>query len=332
MTFENSKVVITGGAGFIGINLANSLSETGAEVIVIDLPSKDFSGLSDGITICKGDIMDQEFLNVTLRDANYVFHLAAKTDLSGTTIDSYKVNFDGTENVIEAIRENKKICKFIFFSTQLVVGIFNETRFINQYEPYRTKTLYGESKIIGEKIVKDKCSQHEIPYIIFRPTSVFGPYGKEPYREFFLTIKKRQYFHIGKANNLVSMVYVKNLVDQILFLAKIETNETTFFGNDIYPYTMREFCDEIGKFYNFKIPTIPYFITFLAAYCLGFFKILGINVPLYPFRLRNILANYCYDIGNSLKLGFFPKYDMRKSINETLEWYEKNDPAFKSVQ
>jgi nucleoside-diphosphate-sugar epimerase len=327
--FIEKKVLVTGGAGFIGVNLVNALVESGANVDVLDLPTADFSSLPVGINQIKINLLELDQLEHDLLDYDFVFHLAAKTDLSGKNLADYAVNFEGTQLLIDSIRESKHLQKFVFYSTQLVVGIFNETRFIPTDEPYRTKTIYGQSKIIGEMITQDLCETYSIPYCIVRPTSVFGPFGKVPYRDFFLSIKNGPYFHIGKANNLISMVFVKNLVDQTLFLAINEnSNGMIFFGNDLHPYTMRQFVDVVAAFYDKSVPTIPKIIVYPVAYLLGILKLIGIPVPLYPFRLHNMTANYCYDIGNSLKLGYYPRFSLSKAIEETLSWYEINDPDF----
>jgi nucleoside-diphosphate-sugar epimerase len=132
-----------------------------------------------------------------------------------------------------------------------------------------------------------------------------------------------KYFHIGKASNLVSMTYVKNLVDLTILLSTAEqAKDEIFFANDFHPYTMREVADTAAAYYGRKLSTVPNFIAVLIAYSLGIFKLLGFNVPLYPFRLWNIKANYCYDVQKSVRLGYLPKYDLQTGIYETLEWYE----------
>jgi nucleoside-diphosphate-sugar epimerase len=327
--YANQNVVVTGGAGFIGINLVWELCNLGARVTVLDLPSADFSLLPADINIVRGDILDPTVCESACANADYVFHLAAKTDLSGKKLEDYAANYDGTKNIIESVKSNQHIKRFVLFSTQLVVGIFNETRFIDQNEPYKTKTLYGQSKITAEKITIQDCQKYHIPFIIIRPTSVYGQYGREPYRDFFLAIKSRRYFHVGRADNLISMVYVKNVVDQTLFLSsRHEANGQVFFSNDLIPYTMRQFSDAIGEYFGYRIVTIPDFIVYPAAYLLGILKAFGINVPLYPFRLNNLKANYCYSIGNSIELGFFPKYSLREGVKESLDWYVNHDSAF----
>jgi len=328
--YTNQNVVVTGGAGFIGINLVQELCNLGARVTVIDLPSVDFSPLPPDVNIVRGNILDMSVCETACMDADYVFHLAAKTDLNGKNLDYYVANYEGTKNIIEAIKLNKHIKRFVLFSTQLVVGIFNETRFIDQNEPYKTKTFYGQSKILAEKTTIQDCRKYGVPYIIIRPTSVYGQHGKEPYRDFLLAIKRRRYFHIGKANNLISMVYVKNVVEQTLFLSgNDEANNQIFFSNDFVPYTMREFSDAIGEYFGYRIATISDIIVYPATYFLGILKALGFNVILYPFRLTNIKANYCYNIGNSIKLGYFPKYDLHDGVRDTLDWYVTYDTAFK---
>jgi len=163
-----------------------------------------------------------------------------------------------------------------------------------------------------------------MPYTIIRPTSVMV-LGVKLHINSSLKSIKTEIFHIGKADNLVSMLYVKNLVNLTLTLTlnKKAFNEI-FFANDFNPYTMKEFADVAGLYYKNKIRTIPNLIIVPAAYGLGVVKLLGINVPLYPFRLKNIKASYYYNIVKSIDAGYKPKYDLQNGIKETLDWYEKN--------
>ena len=290
---------------------------------VLDLPTADWDRLPDKASRIKADIMDKDSLRGSLKGVNIIYHLAARTDIDGKSLADYSVNFDGTRNLIEEVRKSKSMERFVFYSTQLVVGLFNETRFIDETEPYRTKTYYGQSKIEGEKIVKKYCEKVSLPYTIIRPTSVYGPWGEAPYRAFFQTIKRKRYFHVGKANNMVSWVYVKNLVNLTITasLSKEAENET-YFGNDFHPYTMREIVDTVARYYKVAIPTVPNFAITAVAYALGLLKAAGLNVPIYPFRLKNIKANYCYDIEKSIKIGYKPQYDLTRGVQETLDWYE----------
>jgi len=322
---KNKNILITGGCGFIGLNIVHELLRQDAQVTVLDLPSANWDNLPNKVKRVKADILNKKTLLGAMKGIDVIYHLAARTDIDGKRLVDYEVNFVGTKNLIEEATKNKNIKQFVFYSTQLVVGIFNEKRFIDESEPYKTKTFYGESKIKGEEVVKKYCDIAKMPYTIIRPTSVYGPWGEAPYKQFFESIKNRRYFHIGKADNLVSMLYVKNLVNLTLTLTlnKKAFNEI-FFANDFNPYTMKEFADVAGLYYKNKIRTIPNLIIVPAAYGLGVVKLLGINVPLYPFRLKNIKASYYYNIVKSIDAGYKPKYDLQNGIKETLDWYEKN--------
>jgi nucleoside-diphosphate-sugar epimerase len=322
---KNRNVIVTGGCGFIGTNLVLELLNRGANVTALDLPSADWARLPASVKTIKADILDKQALSNAFDNIEIIYHLAARTDLDGKNLSDYKANFEGTENIINQLKDSKTIKKLVFYSTQLVVGIFNETRFIDESEPYRANTVYGESKILAEKITINKCSELGIAYLIIRPTSVYGPWGGSPYREFFQAIKNSRYFHVGRADNLVSLVYVENLVDQTILLSLNESaNNQLFFGNDFHPYTMREIVDAAANYYNVKIYAVPSPLMTMVAYAFGVFKLFGINVPIYPSRLKNIKANYCYDIHKSIRLGYDPKFDLREGVVKTLDWYEKN--------
>lgn len=326
--YYKSKVLVTGGCGFIGSHLVDELIKQGAVVTVLDNTSKNPYKNRKAAYISK-DIIDKNLFKLDSA-FEYIFHLAARCDLDGKALSDYRVNYDGTENLLKQLN-HQTIKRFVFYSTQLVVGLFNETRFIGPEEPYKTKTLYGESKILGEKVVKNLCMNKQIPFVIIRPTSVYGPRGREPYRSFFLSLKNGHYRHIGKASNLVSLAYVKNLVDLTLLTAiHPQAIGQVFYGTDFHPYTMRQFTDEVAKYFNYQVKTLPEWLMWLVAYIFGTANLLGINVPIYPFRLKNLLSNYCYSIQNAVRLGYDPQFDLKSGVKQTLEWYIKNDSDFKT--
>jgi len=329
--FTGDRVLVSGACGFIGTNLVAALAARGAEVVALDLPQADWSRLPPEVEQVQVDILDVEQLGIALGNVApcpLVFHLAARTDLEGRTPAEYRLNTVGTQNLIEATAAAGPVERFVHYSTQLVAGLFNEKRFIDESEPYRTNTPYGESKIESERIVERVCAARGVDYTIIRPTSVYGPWGAEPYREFFAQIRSGRYLHVGKADNLVSLVHVQNLVDLTLLLSTHPgaANET-FFGNDRSPYPMRQIVDLAAAHYDIRIRTAPVWLLVVLAYGLGIFKAVGINVPLYPFRLRNMRMTYCYDISKSLRLGYDPQVCLEQGISATLSWYDEH-PRF----
>ncbi len=299
--------------------------EHGAIVTVLDQRSADWTRLPEEVGQIEADILQPSDLAGACDGIEILYHLAARTDLDGVSRDDYRVNFQGTRNLIDEAAKARQLKRFVFYSTQLVVGLFDETRFIDEGEPYRTKTPYGESKIEAERVVKASCGEANIPFTIIRPTSVYGPWGGAPYKEFFETIRKGRYLHVGRAGNLVSLTYVKNLVDlTILTSLSVQAENEVYFGNDFHPYTMREFVEVAADYYGVRIRTVPSAVMTLIAYVGGALRLLGIKVPIYPFRLKNIKANYCYDVHKSIRLGYDPQYGLVDGVRETLDWYEKS--------
>jgi nucleoside-diphosphate-sugar epimerase len=325
---EGVRVLVTGACGFVGPNLVARLVDDGAVVEALDLPTADWTRLPEGVRRLDADLLDRDRVAAVVAPVDVVFHLAARTDLEGRSVRDYAVNTDGTRNLVEAVAAAGGAARFVHFSTQLVVGLFDEARFIDESEPFRTRTAYGESKIESERIVAELCAAHRMDHTIVRPTSVYGPWGAAPYREFFDAVRRGRYVHVGKAANLVSLVYVENLVDLVVLLATHPgaANET-FFANDFHPYTMREVVDTVAAHYGVRIRRAPVWLLIVVAHLLGVVKALGVDVPLYPFRLRNMRMTYCYDIQKSVRLGYDPQYDLASGVRRTLDWYDAH-PAF----
>ena len=206
------KVLITGGSGFIGTNLLDHLLNSGHEVLNIDInPPKINSHFSYWN---KCDINDLELLeNITIEfQPNYIIHLAARTDLDGKTIDDYRANIIGVENVISAAKKIDCLQKVIFTSSMLVCKVGYQP--LNNFD-YKPSTLYGESKVLTEKIVWD--NQLNCDWVIIRLTSIWGPWFDEPYRFFLIELFKINIFILEVR---VALKHMDLLVTQFIKLIK----------------------------------------------------------------------------------------------------------------
>jgi GlcNAc-P-P-Und epimerase len=329
VSYDSSRVLVTGAAGFIGTNLIRHLLEQKAEVTATDRVSADFRHVPAACKIVKGDLLNEADMKPLGQDYDYVFHLAARGDLDGKSLHDYRTNFLGTENLLKQVL-SPRVKRVVTYSTLLATGIWDETRFITEDEPRHTTTLYGQSKILGEETTRRLCEDAGVTWTVIRPVSVYGPYGHVPYRDFFLTIKRGQYFHVGAARNLISMIHVDNLCDLTLLLANHpDAANEVFFGGELYPYTMHQFAETAAKFFGTRIRTVPLPVALAAAYGLGVFKQAGLKVPLYPYRLRTIRTNYCVDIRKSLGCGYMPRISLENGMTKTLNWYVQNDQAFR---
>jgi nucleoside-diphosphate-sugar epimerase len=212
----NYRLLITGGSGFIGTHLAEELTKRKFSVLSIDLRPPLFNHHRN---IWKnGDILSKPSLDVIFRlfKPTHVFHLAAKANLNGHSIEDFPENTIGTRNVIKCANDCASIERYIHFSTQYVVkpGIWPKTEsYLNPY------TTYGESKAVGEKLVRNECQKD---WIILRPTNVWGPYHSYFPNELWNYLRLGVYLHPGYKPIIKYYAYISNAVDQIIKIAMLE--------------------------------------------------------------------------------------------------------------
>src|SRR5690606_1136915 len=200
-----TPALVTGGAGFIGSNLAASLLAEGEEVIILDNLSR--PGVDENLAWLKeqfgervhpflADIRDLPAIEPAFADASSVFHLAAQTAVTTSLdqpIDDFEVNARGTLNVLEAVRRSGRQVPLIFASTNKVYGsladlemIELEDRYIpadettrrhgiGEARPLDLCTPYGCSKGAADQYVLDYCKSYGIPSAVLRMSCIYGP-------------------------------------------------------------------------------------------------------------------------------------------------------------
>lgn len=314
----NNRVLITGGSGFIGTNLIESLEDQGFNILNID---KAEPLNHDQIKFWKNlNIMDLSNLEEAVVDfnPNYLVHLAAKADLRGKTLEDYKENIEGVSNIIQAIKRCNNIKKAIFASTTLVCKAGYLPKNMTDYCPVN---LYGESKKLGEIIVRD----HDIPskWIIVRPTSIWGPWiVQTSYNLFFKMIMSGHYLNLSKKRSGVKTFgFVLNIVKQIETLMFNKLDRKVFYLGDKEPYIVSEWADEISySFRGKKNIQIPFCLLKVLALVGDFLKLLKINFPISSFRLMNMTIKYETDIDKEL---FSEEpFTRKEGVEKTLNWFK----------
>lgn len=159
------KTFITGGSGFIGKNLIESLIKAEHEVTVYDINKiEDFQGEFNFI---EGDILDLEKLTSSLKNQNYVFHLAAIADIEeskNNPIKTINANIIGTTNLLEASIKNK-VERFMFGSSMYVYNNLG--------------SFYGLTKKISEMLIETYSNEYNLNYTFLRYGSLYGPYSQK---------------------------------------------------------------------------------------------------------------------------------------------------------
>lgn len=244
---NNIKVLVTGGAGFIGKNLSNFLLEKNFDVLVVDdLSLGNLVGLNKNIHFQKLNILNKKRLETQFQKfkPDYVFHLAALNTWSlNADKDLLNVNIAGTLNVLECVIHNS-IKKFIYSSSAAVYGEAKKHP-ISENDELRPLNLYGVSKVASEVLIKSILGESLTPYSILRFSNVYGPGQRFDNEGGVISIfcnniinRRKIYVH-GDGKQTRDFIYVDNVVDALFksmlykgtFIANVSINQETSINN-----------------------------------------------------------------------------------------------------
>ena len=314
------RVAITGGSGFIGTNLVERYATLGVPVINLDpVRPRNHQQLEHWHKV---DPLDANDVASKLAELGptHVFHLGARTDLHGTTLDDYAYNTRGVEVVLDACNEIVGLQRVVFASSRLVCRI--------GYQPtsdtdYCAPNAYGEGKVRGEQIVRS--AKTTFPWVILRPTSIWGPWFDIPYRTFFSTIAANRYVHIGRQPVHKSFGYVGNTVEQLAAVAQTseaEIDGTTMYLADSTPIDVIDMANRIQRQSDGRpIRTVPRGLVKPVAIAGDLLQRLGwAEPPLTSFRLDNLLTEMIYDTEPLDRLLPQLPYSLDDGIRHTVDW------------
>jgi CDP-paratose 2-epimerase len=195
------KLLITGGAGFIGSNLAQHFLKNGYQVTIFDnfvrLGTKDnLSWLKNNfpkLRVISADIRDYQKVKQAVRGQEIIFHMAAQVAVTTSVVDprsDFEINALGTFNLLEAARKQKNKPIIIFASTNKVYGGMEEVKIIEDKNGYTYKDFsfgiseqmnldfhspYGCSKGAADQYVRDYSRTYGLPTVVFRQSCIYGP-------------------------------------------------------------------------------------------------------------------------------------------------------------
>lgn len=325
------RVLVTGGSGFIGTNVVESFLTAGHEVLNIDI--KEPQNREHYKVFKKVDIRDLVSLTRSFSDfaPTHMMHLAARVDLhEKKDLEGYSTNTKGVENIVHAISHQPSVERCIFASTKLVCPTDYTVESEDDYCP---NTLYGESKVVGEKIVKNSTTM-QCDWCIVRPTSIWGPWSMLPhipYGRFFQMIARRRYFHPGRANPPKSFGYVGNVVfqmEKILDAPQEQIHRKIFYLSDYDVFTIKDWADVISmNLHSKKVRTIPEPVARLLAWAGDLMKLCGIKEPPFSsFRLHNMRADTTGIDLEPIKCVTGPlPYTLERGVEETITWFKSQD-------
>jgi GlcNAc-P-P-Und epimerase len=324
LNISKNKILITGGSGFIGTNLCYDLIEKDIKFINLDInPPKDPNHLKYWE---KQDIREKNSLIEIFKSfqPSHVINLAADLGMDHNSLENLQTNIIGVENIVNAINSVESVKKVVFTSSLLVCK--------NGYIPnndvdYCAPNFYGESKVIGEKIVRK--SKLNCEWTIIRPTSIWGPWFDYSYKTFFKMIDKNKYMHIGDKEFQKPACYVGNTVYMMMKILLDETkisDKGTYYLADYPWYSTKKWAMTIQKTLSSKrIRTAPMWLLRIIAFIGDIIKrVLKVDPPLTTFRLNNMLTGGEYRINNTKEICSDLPYNIEKAVFTTAKWmYEK---------
>ena len=327
------KILVTGASGFIGSFIVEEALRQGMETWAAVRPTSSRKYLQDErIHFINLNLSSKEDLANQLSGHNfdYIVHAAGATKCLHAE-DFYRINTEGTKNLVDAILSLKMpIKRFVFVSSLSIFGAIHEQQpyqEISEQDTPKPNTAYGKSKLQAERYLESLGIG--FPYIILRPTGVYGPREKD----YFLmakSIKNHIDFSVGFKRQDITFVYVQDVVQAVFLTLDHGMNGRKYFLSDGEVYQSETFSDllrhELGDKWLLRIKA-PIWILKLVTLCGEYLgrmtgKMSALNNDKY-----NILKqrNWRCDIEPAVdELGFHPHYKLRQGVKLAVEWYKEN--------
>lgn len=302
------KILVTGGAGFIGSHLVEALVEEGHDVIVLDDFSlgkeENLSSVKNYIQIVKGDVRDEILVKKLAKDINVIYNEAAASSspmFFSNLKDAFSINVNGFINILNAAKENN--AKVIYASTSVVYG--------NSKLPFREDmevnppNFYSASKLSQEHIAKIFSQEYGIDTIGLRYMSVYGPHEKSKgiyanlVSQFLWAMKKgEQPVIYGDGTQTRDFIYVKDVVQANILAMKRGDSSEIFNVGTGKSISLNELVRILNRILNTNIE--PKYV---------------------ECKVKNYMMSQQADLTKIRKmLGFNPKYDLEAGIMELLNF------------
>ena len=318
-----TRVLVTGGSGFIGTNLVRHLRSCGHEVRNLDRAEPVDEGARS--LWQRADLLDAQAIARAFADfaPQQLVHLAARTDLDGAHVDDYAANTVGLAHVIAAAAATPSLQRALFASSRLVCRIGYQPLGPTDWQP---STPYGESKVAGERMLHADRSLG-CTWTILRPTSIWGPYFRVPYRTFFDTVRRGLYVHPRGLQVHKSFGFVGNSVRQIERLldapADAVHRQVLYLADDP-PIELHAWSMRIASALGVAPPRqVPMAVLRAAALSGDALATLGWrSVPLTSFRLDNLVTPMVHDLAPLVALTGPVDYGVEEAVAITVGWLQ----------
>ena len=323
---QQQKVLVTGGAGFLGINLIRYLDAKGYALVSLDIADFDYPDMKDKITIVKGDIRNRPDVERAMQGVDFVVHTAAALPLYSKE-DIYTTDVEGTRMVLEVAKAHN-VQRFVQISSTAVYGIPDHHPL---YENDRLEGVgpYGQAKIQAEMVCLEYRGKGMIVPII-RPKSFIGPERLGVFALLYdWALDGRNFPMIGSGRNRYQLLDVEDLCQAIylcLTLPPEVVNDTFNIGAKQYT-TMRRDYQAVLNYAKKGKKIIP-FPAEPAIWGLRLLEALHVS-PLYKWVYETASKDSFVSIEKAERvLGYRPKYSNQDALIRNFQWYIDHQQQF----
>lgn len=337
----NGKILITGASGFIGSFIVEEALRRGLDTWAAMRKSSSKAFLQDErIHFIELNLSSEEQLREQLKDLqfDYVVHAAGVTKCLDKE-DFFRINTEGTKHLVCAlVATQADLKRFVYISSLSIMGAIREQQpyqEIREDDEAKPNTAYGQSKLKAEEWLTAYSqqltanSQQPFPYVILRPTGVYGPRERDYYM-MFKSIKAHSDFAVGFKQQDITFVYVTDVVQAVFLALEKGVTGRRYFLSDGEVYQSSTFSDlirrELGNPWWIRI-TAPLWLLRIITFCGEYAGRLTGTVTALNNDKYNIMRqrNWRCDIEPACReLGYRPQVKLEEGVRRAVKWYKEN--------
>lgn len=321
-------MLVTGGTGFTGAHLVQSLTDDGFTVRVITRSkARGESVLPSGTELLEGEVSDRSVVERAVEGCGYVFHLATTFREAGLPDGQHQRTHVRGTKILLAASKRAGVRRLVHCST---VGVHGHVPNPPASETFRFSPgdIYQETKLEAERDALRFFREEGLSVAVARPTPIYGP-GDLRLLKLFRMVQRRRFLMLGDGRVFYHLVYVDDLVRglRILGTHTAAEGEAFILGGPECP-TLNELVDSIGRemgveVSRFHFPAKPFQLA--GSLCEALCRPFGVVPPIYRRRVDFFTKSRAFDISKAeSELGFKPLVGLKEGIRRTLAWYQES--------
>jgi len=316
-------VLVTGGTGYFGARLVQALRARGARVRVLARPTADTTRLEAlGVQIVRGDVTAPATLGAAFEGQRVVIHAAGRVTDWGPRREFFRVNAQGTANVVAACRA-AGVRRLVHLGSLTVLGLPRGGALVDETTSPAAAPgdAYTASRLSGERIVRAAHGEGGLETVVIRCGLIWGPGEPAILPRLLALLRRGRLVYPGGGRNYLGMAYVDNLAEGVILAATVPAAAGRVYhitdGEDV---TCREALDAIAGALGVPPPrrSVPFPVVYAIAALLEAFAKAVRSVsppPITRYGARLLACDCRYDIGRARReLGYRPVVSFREGV------------------